>query len=280
MTRVNSIVTCWPTTGSCAPCGRRNRPAPARRAVRALRPREEASCRCWPASWPCAWSPGRCCRWPRSARPPRPPTGRHPSPSTSTRGRHAGTEEHDRLSDTPVRDQRVRDPGEPDLPPVSLVQQAQAERWHAGSWLTRCPALKPGGRHRYDCLPSDGSEPRRGLSWTRLESAACCSARWPLLGAGASRLRGPATTRPHSSTTPAAFGAYASKNGVSISNALSCSAPPPGGPEVAGGRAGVFPLDHLAGRGQAGLGQRARAPRPPCRSSADRSACRPRRRPT
>ena len=38
---------------------------------------------------------------------------------------------------------------------------------------------------------------------------------------------------------PAAFGAYASKNGVSISNAFVLG-PSPGGPEVAGGRAGVF----------------------------------------
>ena len=38
---------------------------------------------------------------------------------------------------------------------------------------------------------------------------------------------------------PAAFGAYATKNGVSISNAFVLG-PSPGGPEVAGGRAGVF----------------------------------------
>jgi copper(I)-binding protein len=38
---------------------------------------------------------------------------------------------------------------------------------------------------------------------------------------------------------PAAFGAYASKNGVSISNAFVLG-PSPGGPEVAGGRAGLF----------------------------------------
>jgi copper(I)-binding protein len=38
---------------------------------------------------------------------------------------------------------------------------------------------------------------------------------------------------------PAAFGAYASKNGVSISNAFVLG-PSPGGPEVAGGRAGAF----------------------------------------
>jgi len=38
---------------------------------------------------------------------------------------------------------------------------------------------------------------------------------------------------------PAAFGAYASKNGVSISNAFVLG-PSFGGPEVAGGRAGVF----------------------------------------
>jgi copper(I)-binding protein len=38
---------------------------------------------------------------------------------------------------------------------------------------------------------------------------------------------------------PAAFGAYAAKNGVSISNAFVLG-PSPSGPEVAGGRAGVF----------------------------------------
>jgi copper(I)-binding protein len=38
---------------------------------------------------------------------------------------------------------------------------------------------------------------------------------------------------------PAAFGAYASQNGVSISNAFVLG-PSPSGPEVAGGRAGVF----------------------------------------
>ena len=38
---------------------------------------------------------------------------------------------------------------------------------------------------------------------------------------------------------PAAFGAYAMKNGVSISNAFVLG-PSPSGPEVAGGRAGVF----------------------------------------
>ena len=38
---------------------------------------------------------------------------------------------------------------------------------------------------------------------------------------------------------PAAFGAYASKNGVSISNAFVLG-PSLGGPEVAGGRAGLF----------------------------------------
>jgi len=38
---------------------------------------------------------------------------------------------------------------------------------------------------------------------------------------------------------PAAFGAYATKNGVSISNAFVLG-PSLGGPEVAGGRAGVF----------------------------------------
>jgi copper(I)-binding protein len=38
---------------------------------------------------------------------------------------------------------------------------------------------------------------------------------------------------------PAAFGAYATKNGVSISNAFVLG-PSPSGPEVAGGRAGVF----------------------------------------
>ena len=38
---------------------------------------------------------------------------------------------------------------------------------------------------------------------------------------------------------PAAFGAYASKNGVSIANAFVLG-PSPSGPEVAGGRAGVF----------------------------------------
>jgi copper(I)-binding protein len=38
---------------------------------------------------------------------------------------------------------------------------------------------------------------------------------------------------------PAAFGAYASKNGVSISNAFVLG-PSPSGPEVAGGRAGLF----------------------------------------
>ena len=55
---------------------------------------------------------------------------------------------------------------------------------------------------------------------------------------------------------PAAFGAYASKNGVSIANAFVLG-PSPSGPEVAGGRAGVFLAISLAGRGQAGLGQRA-----------------------
>ena len=55
---------------------------------------------------------------------------------------------------------------------------------------------------------------------------------------------------------PAAFGAYASKNGVSISNAFVLG-PSPSGPEVAGGRAGVFLAISCAGRGQAGLGQRA-----------------------
>jgi copper(I)-binding protein len=38
---------------------------------------------------------------------------------------------------------------------------------------------------------------------------------------------------------PAAFGAYATKNGVSISNAFVLG-PSPSGPEVAGGRAGLF----------------------------------------
>ena len=38
---------------------------------------------------------------------------------------------------------------------------------------------------------------------------------------------------------PAAFGAYAAKNGVSISNAFVLG-PSPSGPEVAGGRAGAF----------------------------------------
>jgi copper(I)-binding protein len=38
---------------------------------------------------------------------------------------------------------------------------------------------------------------------------------------------------------PAAFGAYASKNGVSIANAFVLG-PSPSGPDVAGGRAGVF----------------------------------------
>lgn len=38
---------------------------------------------------------------------------------------------------------------------------------------------------------------------------------------------------------PAAFGAYASKNGVSIANAFVLG-PSPSGPEVAGGQAGVF----------------------------------------
>ncbi len=38
---------------------------------------------------------------------------------------------------------------------------------------------------------------------------------------------------------PAAFGAYATKNGVSIANAFVLG-PSPSGPEVAGGRAGVF----------------------------------------
>jgi copper(I)-binding protein len=38
---------------------------------------------------------------------------------------------------------------------------------------------------------------------------------------------------------PAAFGAYAAKNGVSISNAFVLG-PSPSGPEVAGGRAGLF----------------------------------------
>ena len=38
---------------------------------------------------------------------------------------------------------------------------------------------------------------------------------------------------------PAGFGAYASKNGVSISNAFVLG-PSPSGPEVAGGRAGLF----------------------------------------
>jgi copper(I)-binding protein len=38
---------------------------------------------------------------------------------------------------------------------------------------------------------------------------------------------------------PAAFGAYATKNGVSISNAFVLG-PSPSGPEVAGGRAGFF----------------------------------------
>ena len=38
---------------------------------------------------------------------------------------------------------------------------------------------------------------------------------------------------------PAAFGAYADKNGISISNAFVLG-PPPNGPVVAGGRAGVF----------------------------------------
>jgi copper(I)-binding protein len=38
---------------------------------------------------------------------------------------------------------------------------------------------------------------------------------------------------------PAAFGAYASKNGVSISNAFVLG-PSPSGPQVAGGRAGAF----------------------------------------
>ena len=55
---------------------------------------------------------------------------------------------------------------------------------------------------------------------------------------------------------PAAFGAYATKNGVSISNAFVLG-PSPSGPEVAGGRAGVFLAITVAGRGQAGLGQRA-----------------------
>ena len=38
---------------------------------------------------------------------------------------------------------------------------------------------------------------------------------------------------------PAAFGAYKTKNGISISNAFVLG-PPPNGPVVAGGRAGVF----------------------------------------
>ena len=51
--------------------------------------------------------------------PATPPADRPtPSPSTPIRSVTLGTEEHPRRSDTPVRDQPVRGPGEPDLPPA------------------------------------------------------------------------------------------------------------------------------------------------------------------
>ena len=66
----------------------------------------------------------------KPARPPRGPASRWP-------------EEHDRRSGAPVRDQRVRGPGEPLRPPVGLVKQTRAGGRHPAPELTRCPALSP-----------------------------------------------------------------------------------------------------------------------------------------
>ena len=74
---------------------------------------------------------------------------------------------------------------------------------------------------------------------------------------------------------PAAFGAYASKNGISISNAFVLG--PPLGAAVRPAAGPASSSRSLRRTGTSWSRPAPRAPRPPCRSSADRSTCRPQR---
>ena len=72
------------------------------------------SCRCWPASWPCAWWQARCCRWPRSARRRCPPSrrpGRRRRPRRPSRAA-AVKRRGQVVGGQPRRDRRVRGRGQ------------------------------------------------------------------------------------------------------------------------------------------------------------------------
>ena len=117
------------------------------------------------------------------------PADRNSQPgSTSIARRLARPEEHDRRSGAPVRDQRVRGPGEPLRPPVGLVQPDQAGRRHPAPGLTRCPALSPAGGTATIAFRPTGVN--RGGGYRDALEAPHAVRRAGRAGAGAGRLRG------------------------------------------------------------------------------------------
>ena len=184
MTRVSSTGRCWPTTGSCARngagtgCGGWRDPSPGAR----------PSCRCWSASWPCAWWQARCCRWPRSARrrcpqSRRPGRRRRPRPSGPRRSGRAprpGSRQPAPPGPAPPgpappgpappgpalpgpagpATRRARQPRRPGrTPPADRLARAHPglASAHQGS------RVNPRRHDRYDFLPSEGVNSRRPL---------------------------------------------------------------------------------------------------------------------
>ena len=153
---------------------RRNR---LRRLAATLRRARAPSCRCWPASWPCAWWQARCCRWPRSARRRRPATTtpsrrRRPRPCARAAAveRRAPARHGHRLRPTGPAPPGASASGtgasasgasraSRSASPVSLLDPAEPRRprRHPASDAQPEPRVNPRRRDRYDFFRSDGS---------------------------------------------------------------------------------------------------------------------------
>ena len=137
--------------------------------------------------------------------------------------------------------------------PSASSSKHQAGRRHPGPGLTRCPALSPAGGTATIAFRPTGVN--RGGGYRDALEPPHAVRRAGRAGAGAGRLRG-RLQRAHTRVPPGRLRRLRDPRTASRSPTRSCSALPqrPGGGRRPGRR---LPRDHLAGRGQAGLGQRA-----------------------
>ena len=195
--------------------------------------RTAASCRCWPASWPSAWWRARCCRWPRSARRRRPPSGRPGRPRRPRPpGRAAGSRRPTAAPTHRPRCQRPHLPGSA-VPPALRPRPASPAR--PTVLAIGSPALTPaGGTATIVFRPTGVNRGGRYVTrWNRRLLFGALAMLVPVLAGCEAGLNAPTltSTRPRSGPTR--------PRTASRSTTCSCWAPAQRA-AAAGGQAGVF----------------------------------------